>query len=176
MHRIHIGSGKKYFPGWINLDACKDVKADVYANALELPFADESFDLIYASHILEHVKRYEVEKALSHWRDKLKIGGVLRLAVPDFNAIHLHYYDNGDLRPLMGLLYGGQDTVFNEHHVIFDFTSLLSHLKAVGFKYIREWDWRTTDHSQYDDFSQAYLPHMDKENGILMSLNLEATK
>jgi len=27
-----------------------------------------------------------------------------------------------------------------------------------------------------DDHSQAYLPHMDKENGILISLNIEATK
>jgi len=26
-----------------------------------------------------------------------------------------------------------------------------------------------------DDYSQAYLPHMDK-NGLLMSLNLEAVK
>jgi len=24
-----------------------------------------------------------------------------------------------------------------------------------------------------DDFSQAYLPHMDKEHGTLVSLNLE---
>jgi hypothetical protein len=27
-----------------------------------------------------------------------------------------------------------------------------------------------------DDYSQSYLPHMDKENGTLMSLNLEAVK
>ena len=28
----------------------------------------------------------------------------------------------------------------------------------------------------YDDYSQSYLPHMDKENGMLMSLNLEGRK
>jgi hypothetical protein len=27
-----------------------------------------------------------------------------------------------------------------------------------------------------DDFSKSYLPHMDKDNGILMSLNILATK
>jgi len=37
-------------------------------------------------------------------------------------------------------------------------------------------DWRDTDHVNYDDFSQAHLPHMDKVNGLLMSLNLEAVK
>ena len=28
----------------------------------------------------------------------------------------------------------------------------------------------------YDDYSQAYIPHMDKERGILISLNVEATR
>jgi hypothetical protein len=46
----------------------------------------------------------------------------------------------------------------------------------VGFKEVYLWDWRETEHSHIDDFSQAYLPHMDKENGVLMSLNIEAKK
>jgi hypothetical protein len=29
---------------------------------------------------------------------------------------------------------------------------------------------------EFDDHSQAYLPHMDKENGTLISLNIEAVK
>ena len=41
---------------------------------------------------------------------------------------------------------------------------------------MREWDWRKTDHSNIDDYSQAYLPHMNKENGLLVSLNIEAKK
>ena len=45
-----------------------------------------------------------------------------------------------------------------------------------GFSDIKEWDWRKTEHSDIDDYSQAYLPHMDKENGLLMSMNIEATK
>jgi hypothetical protein len=28
----------------------------------------------------------------------------------------------------------------------------------------------------FDDYSQAYIPHMDKEGGRLISLNLEAEK
>ncbi len=49
-------------------------------------------------------------------------------------------------------------------------------LKEVGFKDIRRYDWRETEHSDIDDFSQCYLPHMDKENGMLMHLNIEAIK
>ena len=46
----------------------------------------------------------------------------------------------------------------------------------VGFQEVRRWDWRTTEHTQVDDYSQAHLPHLDKEHGTLMSLNLEAVK
>ena len=48
-------------------------------------------------------------------------------------------------------------------------------LKA-GFASVRRWDWRETEHAEIDDYSQAHLPHMDKENGRPMSLNLEAVK
>ena len=54
-------------------------------------------------------------------------------------------------------------------------TDLASHLidMAVG---IRLTYWEETEHAQFDDHSQAYLPHMDKENGTLMSLNVECIK
>ena len=38
------------------------------------------------------------------------------------------------------------------------------------------YDWRKTEHAQFDDHSQAYLPHMDKKNGELISLNVESNK
>ena len=41
---------------------------------------------------------------------------------------------------------------------------------------ITHWLWRQTIHKDYDDFSQAYIPHIDKKHGILMSLNLGAEK
>ena len=43
-------------------------------------------------------------------------------------------------------------------------------------KEIKKYNWRKTEHSMFDDHSQAYLPHMDKENGILISLNVECVK
>ena len=58
----------------------------------------------------------------------------------------------------------------------FDFKTLERDLKKLNYKEIKIWNWRETEHSGVDDFSQAYLPHMDKENGIIMSLNIEATK
>ena len=176
MDRLHIGPGKTYLPGWINVDIFSNVRADIYSSALALPYPTETFDLIYASHVLEHFSRHMVLAALTHWRHLLKVGGILRLAVPDFTAIVERYEETSDLEELLGLLYGGQSSALNGHCVVFDKKLLTKYLNMVGFSKIRLWDWRTTIHTEYDDYSQAYLPHLDKKSGRLMSLNIEAVK
>ncbi|MEQ8923929.1 MAG: hypothetical protein RIE60_24290, partial [Roseovarius sp.] len=74
------------------------------------------------------------------------------------------------------LVTGGQRDQYDFHGMIFDEAALSEALKEVGFSETRLWDWRETEHSHMDDYSQAYLPHMDKENGVLVSLNIEAVK
>jgi len=176
MERLHIGPGNTYLPGWINVDVFSSVRADIYSSALALPYERGMFSIIYASHVLEHFSRYMILAALSHWRDLLVDGGILRLAVPNFEAVHEYYSMTKDLKPLLGLLYGGQDHTLNCHYIIFDNCSLTDMLKKIGFVEVRPWDWRTTEHAQHDDYSQAYLPAFQKEDGLHMSLNLEAVK
>jgi len=106
----------------------------------------------------------------------LKTGGVLRLSVPDFEKVVEHYNNNGDIEKLRGFLYGGQDYKENYHYCAWDFAKLKSDLLKVGFTEVRRYDWRHTEHCHIDDYSQSYLPHLDKENGTLMSLNVEAIK
>jgi predicted SAM-dependent methyltransferase len=176
MKKLHIGSGRNYIPGWTNLDLFSSVKADVYADIQALPFERESFDLIYASHVLEHVQRHTVIATLSHWRDLLKTGGILRLAVPNFSAVVRHYNEHKDLDVLIGLLYGGQNHPKNNHFITFDALTLRRELIRAGFDTIRYWDWKETEHAEFDDYSQCFLPHLDKDKGSLMSLNMEAVK
>jgi hypothetical protein len=66
--------------------------------------------------------------------------------------------------------------LYNIHYNIFDYETLKNALLDVGFKEVYRYDWRATEHADVDDYSQAYYPHMDKENGKLMSLNIEAVK
>ena len=177
--RLHIGCGKNYLPpeqGWVNHDAMSCVKADVYCDMSALPFDRESFREIYASHVLEHAHRHQVLSTLVHWRSLLKPGGILKLAVPDFEAVVKHYVRYHDIPAITGLLYGGQDTPNNMHHIAFDMIYLERLLMKAGFTDIKRWEWRTTDHADFDDFSQCYLPHMNKDSGMLMSLNVQATK
>ncbi len=175
--KLHIGCGSKYIPGFIHIDVRQLPHVDYVASAENLDmFDDNSVDLIYSCHMLEHSPRNEVENVLKEWYRVLKPGGIVRIAVPDFEKIAEIYLKTKDLNSLLGLLVGRQDYLENTHYLVFDFKYLSDILTNIGFKNVHRYDWRQTVHKDYDDFSQAYLPHMDKEHGTLMSLNVEAEK
>ncbi len=180
MRKLHVGCGSKYIPGFIHVDVLDAPHIDHQCLVDDFSmFSENSFDLIYASHVLEHFGRREVLNVLKEWQRILLPNGVLRLAVPDFSAVVDLYAKEGlkdGLSGLVGLVCGGQRNQYDYHKIIFDEPFLSHLLHSAGFKNIRRWDWRKTEHSQFDDFSQAHIPHMDKENGRLMSLNLEADK
>jgi ubiquinone/menaquinone biosynthesis C-methylase UbiE len=176
--KLNLGCFNKQLPGFVNVDIREDVKPDVVDSAFALKkFENNSVEVVYASHMLEHLDYQETQQALSRWFDVLKVGGVLRLAVPDLEAVFAHYFYHQDLDVLMHMLYGSQRHDFDFHKNGWDYSRLRRDLLKVGFKDVKKWDWRTTEpHNYCDDYSQAYHPHMDKENGKLMSLNVEAIK
>lgn len=182
--KLHLGCGKRYLDGYIHVDLANYDHIDHHHDIKTLPMFDDcSVDLIYASHTLEYFDRLEVMPVLAEWRRVLKDGGVLRLAVPDFEAMSKVYSNTGDLGLIIGPMYGRWDVpgggqVFY-HRTVYDIASLKRVLENAGFSSIKRWNWRdvfTGKHNGFDDYSQAYIPHMDKENGMLISLNIEAVK
>jgi len=177
--KLHLGCGKRNFgESWVHIDG-SDYDHIRYHNIEKLNFDKGSVYIIYASHVLEYFDREEAVEVLTEWKRVLKDGGILRLAVPDFKSMaELYVKGLYPLQCFLGPLYGKwlmkNDIIY--HKTVYDFQSLSEILISVGFKTIQHWDWRKTDHSDIDDFSQAYLPHMDKENGNPMSLNIEAIK
>jgi len=176
--KLHIGCGTRNLPGWKHFDIRKiDEHIDFVGAADDLSrFADNSIGEIYACHILEHFGRHQTNSVLVEWTRVLVRGGVLRIAVPDFEAIVAEYSENKKISSVLGLLYGGQDYEYNYHYVGFDFEDLKTRLEACGLTQVERYDWRDFLPEGYDDCSRAYLPHMDFENGRLMSLNVIARK
>jgi len=180
--RLHLGCGEKFIPGFIHIDLTDYPHIDHNEDIQHLSmFEDDTVDLIYCSHAFQYFDGFdEVPQVLKEWHRVLKPGGILRLAVTDFGAVVKVYLKYGDLkhRGILGPLYGkwpsGDGFIYLK--TAYDFDSLKNVLESACFKNVRRYDWRETIHKDYDDYSQAYIPHMDKENGILISLNMEATK
>jgi SAM-dependent methyltransferase len=59
-----------------------------------LPFADESVDVVYHSHLLEHLDREVAPRFLIEIRRVLKPNGILRIVVPDFEDAAHKYLDH----------------------------------------------------------------------------------
>jgi predicted SAM-dependent methyltransferase len=177
MKKLHLGCGKVYIPGFIHVDLMDYDHIDFKRSVEDLSiFEDKSIDLIYACHVLEHFKRTEVDRVLSEWFRTLKPGGTLRISVPGFEEIVEIYRKYNDLNLIVGPLVGGQTYAYNYHYMVFDFPSISKRLKDIGFSDVKRYDWRETEHADVDDYAQAYIPHMDKENGMMVSLNVEAIK
>ncbi|MDZ7588749.1 MAG: methyltransferase domain-containing protein [Parasphingorhabdus sp.] len=183
MINLNLGCWHRYIPGWVHVDLCDMPHIDHKSAIDSLPmFDDASVDLIYSSHSFEYFDRQSAPRVLAEWHRVLKPGGLLRLAVPDFAALVEIYARTGATERVIGPLYGrmeintenGPQTLF--HKTVYDYASLSQMLVDNGFSDVRRYDWRDTIHKDYDDHSQAYFPHMDKENGILVSLNVEANK
>ncbi len=178
--KIHIGCGEKFLPGYTHVDARDFPHVDYVTDKLDKldMFQNDSADEIYACHVLEHFTRAEMKRGdlLQEWHRILKRGGILRIAVPDFEAIVAEYLATKNLETVMGLLYGGQNYEYNFHYQAYDFRRLEDLLKRSGFSDVERYDWREFLPEDYDDFSRAYLPHMDFDRGRLMSLNVIAKK
>ncbi len=180
MIKLNLGCGWRNFgEDWIHIDGGDYNHLD-HSNITKLEFKNNSVDLIYASHVLEYFDRDEVIPILQEWYRVLKPNGILRLAVPNFRAmVELYLSGEYQIENFLGPLYGkmemGEDMIY--HKTTYDWNSLFDLLKKIEFNKIRKYNWKDYQvHIENDDHSQAYIPHMDKENGKLISLNIEAIK
>lgn len=85
--RLNIGGGNWYQRGWHNVDlyahpAFADIALDFRVDA-RLPIADNTLDVVFSSHVIEHVDDETVAAMVGEAHRILRPGGVLRLATPD---------------------------------------------------------------------------------------------
>lgn len=84
VRRLEIGPGPERIEGFETLNLVGGRQVDYIGDATKgLPFPEGTFDLIYASHVLEHVAWYDAVRVLEQWAGKLKRGGCLEVWVPD---------------------------------------------------------------------------------------------
>jgi len=183
MLKVNVGCGNRKIHGFTNVDIRPDVSPDLICDVSNISSKVMNADLVYACHVLEHFPQKPSAFCKTTWHDvlvdwhrALKQGGKVRISVPDMQTACERYLKTGSLDEVNAFFFGGQKYDFDFHYCGWDFLTLKRALEEIGFTDVCRYDWKRTEHFYVDDYSQAYLPHMDKANGLLMSLNVEATK
>lgn len=98
VRRLNVGCGRTFHPEWTNVDL-ESVDPQVLKHDIRqgLPFDDDTFDVVYHSHVLEHLAPEDGERLIAECYRVLKPGGVLRIVVPDLEQIARLYLEMHDL-------------------------------------------------------------------------------
>ena len=87
---LHLGCGNIRIPGFINIDSGNE-NADIKCSFFDLPYNENSVDLIYMCHSLEHIGLNQIPDFLIYLRRLLKNRGQIYISVPDFEILSSIY-------------------------------------------------------------------------------------
>lgn len=128
--RVNVGCGTTPIPGWLNLDNSLSVRLArlpipqflipgngsmtatfirvareeniMWADAAKhLPLPDNSVEVLYSSHMVEHLDKNEVKGFLAEAKRVLQTGGIIRLVLPDVKKPISKYLQTGDADKLV---------------------------------------------------------------------------
>lgn len=97
MKYLNIACGKTFIDNedWINIDFTTNTPSIKKANLFKgLSFRDNSFDVVYSSHFIEHIPKEHLEIFLADCLRVLKPNGVIRLVTPDLEFLINEYVEN----------------------------------------------------------------------------------
>ncbi|MBW2998221.1 methyltransferase domain-containing protein [Candidatus Woesearchaeota archaeon] len=167
MKKLEIGPepGKRIGDDWQTLDLIPDYNADVIAD-INKPLdmiEDNTYDLIYASHILEHVPWFKSVNVLKELFRILKPGGIVEIWVPDFEKIVQTYKEkrikdswfmknpeHDFMQWVNGRIFAHdreESNIYNWHKSLYDESHLRNCLEKAGFKDLKRLEKpRALDH------------------------------
>lgn len=183
MRKLNLASSNRILPGWVNIDVRDIPGIDYVVDVRDLSiFPDASFDLVRASHILEHFYIDELEKVFSEWNRVLRPGGWIMVCVPNFNLTLLRYLVNPhSINPCLisefgtaivsqiyGFGYTGHENHFYKHKMVYNQKSLAAVMKKYGgLKNIRSFNFL---------LEEPYILGILDDSTNVFSLNLAGQK
>jgi predicted SAM-dependent methyltransferase len=90
--KVNLGCGSRWAFGWQNFDYVAH-SPDVNQCDLRkgIPLLNETAEIVYASHVLEHFSRADGRHFIEECHRILKPGGIIRIVVPDLEEISKAY-------------------------------------------------------------------------------------
>jgi predicted SAM-dependent methyltransferase len=169
--RLHLG-GSVRKAGWQVLDALAGEHVDFVGDMRDLSrFADASFDMVYASHVIEHLGYMkELHEVLGAIARILRPKGLFFVSVPDLDTLARLFtrpdMSDRDRYAIMRMMFGGQINAYDYHYAGLYDTLLASHLSRAGFSEI----YHVPELGIFDDTSKLRF------GGVLISLNVVAVR
>ena len=160
--KLNIGSGENAVDGYINIDYSPNVllsrfpllktllrstgalrpehmkrwdKRIQYKDARKLNYPENSIELIYSSHFLEHIYYWEAKELLSACFKFLAPGGTIRLALPDYSVMAENFIERLKSDPL------GASWEFNRSLLSYPFhkAEMVMFLLNSRFGHVHKW-------------------------------------
>ncbi len=170
--RLYLGS-RDYKPeGYLTVDIDPAMNPDIVADITKMDvIGDSTADEVVAGHVLEHIEWPDSFLAMAEFSRVLRIGGKVKIAVPDMGALMRMIFTGDSLFHVMGLVYGvgGRANTFEAHRYGFTSGMLTDILQTLGFQNFNWWN------SDVPDASNGWIPRYDNKH-IGVSLNIEAEK
>jgi predicted SAM-dependent methyltransferase len=190
MLKVNLGCALSVAENWINIDGSPTVRLQklfgigyffsavvkprfprsvVYGDVTDsLPLATGSVDILYSSHMLEHLSLEDFRLALREIYRVLKPGGVFRAVIPDFEASIKDYLTNTsssasiqflqetllgiEKRP-KGIMANCRSLFGNSNHLwMWDYKGIEEELKSAGFSGISRAEFKD---SKITDFAEV---------------------
>jgi len=125
---IDIGCGHAHLQveGYkmVTFDKQENTNPDYRGDVRRMPFDNKEFDLVYSSHVLEHLQKTETESTLAEWMRIVKDDGLFILKLPDLEWGLQHIKDPVEKANASNVLYGAQQDEYDFHYTGFTMESL----------------------------------------------------
>lgn len=167
--KLHIG-GFEAKCGWRILNSEPGANIDYVGDMHDLSqFPDGCCEEIYAVHILQRLKQFEMVSVLRELRRLLIPGGKFMISVPDLETLCWLFgspnLDKEARKHVMRMIFAGQTDDFDYNYIGLNFELLTDYLSAAGFGFAQ----RVEGFGLFNDVSN-YKPY-----GAAISLNIIAT-
>lgn len=136
MLKLHLGCGGRHFEDYVNVDWRKTRATDLVCDIRKLPYRDSSVELIETYHVIEHLPRHDLPKALKEWHRVLIDEGRLIIECPDFDGAVKEYIEGNEKR--MDNIFGLQRFSGDAHLFGYDYERLKKLLEKAGFEDIQQ--------------------------------------
>lgn len=125
--KIIIGAGEQSYDGWIPTHVGQlDLKNE---NCWLKTFEKRKADIFLCEHVFEHLTLDEAKKASGYIFNSLKVGGFIRVAVPDVNFPDEEYQK---MVKVGGP--GPKDHPAADHKIVYDYKILVEVFEDAGFE------------------------------------------